>query len=102
MSGEQPHWAYEDYSAWSRQLAKNYSRAELEREVSKCDGARATLSNSHLNAIRATTSMTSQSQRRAQSGNAVAGNYERLRAHQDALEIHEFYPQHAKTAKGVE
>ena len=47
---------------------------------------------SHLNAVKATHSMESNSQRRAQTGN-VLDNYERKSAYLNALEIYENYPE---------
>ena len=96
---EPPQWKYEEYSDWSRRLAKNYTRAELEAKLGKTEGAREGLANSHRRAVEKTTSMTSQSQRRAQSRNAMTGNYEENQALKNALEIHDNYPEKAKGKK---
>jgi hypothetical protein len=76
-----------DYSTWSRQIAKTKSAIEIEKEIKKLEGNRKKLSQSHLNAIKKTTSMTSNSQRRAQSRAIMTGNYEKLQAYKNALEI---------------
>lgn len=99
MSNVKPDWLYEEYSHWARTIAANYTKAEIEREINKCDSARSALGRSHFNAVNKTTSMTSNSQRRAQSGNAFRGNWEKMQAHIRALEIYEFYPE--KTKEGA-
>ena len=91
-------WKYEEYSDWSRRLAKDYTRAELEAKLGKTEGARRDLAESHKRAVEATTSMTSQSQRRAQSRNTMAGNYEENQALKNALEIHDNYPENANSS----
>lgn len=83
---------YEDYSLWSRQLAEQMSKSEIEKELNIYISNTDKYATSHLNAIKATHSMTSNSQRRAQTGNVVRANYERKRAYSNALEIYEYYP----------
>lgn len=100
MSKSKPDWLYEEYSQWPRTIAANYTKAEIEREINKCDSARGALGRSHLNAVNKTTSMSSNSQRRAQSGNVFRGNWEKMQAHIRALEIYEFYPE--KTKEGAQ
>ena len=94
---DRPHvWPYEEYSQFSRQLARTYTRAELEKQAARLEGNRSRLNASHLRAIEATGSMTGQSQRRAQSRNAMTGNMEDLKFRQDALEIYDLYPGQTK------
>ncbi len=88
-------YPYESYSLWSRQLAKSYSVKELQKELDKCDVLSDKYARQHLAAIKATTSMQSQSQRRAQTGNNVRGNYERKQAYKNAIELHSTYPEHS-------
>lgn len=92
-------WKYEDYSNWSREMAKNYTRAELEKRLAKVDGQRGSLAASHLRAVEKTTSMTGNSQRRAQSRNAMVGNYEEYQAVKNALELYDFYPEKTKEGR---
>jgi hypothetical protein len=94
-----PQWKYEDYSAWSRQIAQNYTRKEIEKEIGLADGKRAGLGKSATAAVDRTTSMQSNSQARAQTSNALRGNWERLNAYQNALELYDFYPE--KTKEGA-
>lgn len=95
-----PIWKYEDYSVWSRNIAKDYTRAEIEKRLGKAEGARSGASKAHLAAVESTHSMQSNSQRRAQTGNVVRANYEERMALTNALEIYEFYPE--KTKGGTE
>lgn len=78
---------YSDYSDWSRMLAKEYSEQELTKELSKLENNTEKLAMQHLSAIKRTTSMTSNSQSRAQARNVVTGNYEKKQAYRGALEI---------------
>lgn len=84
------------YSPWSKQLAQNYTRAELEKRLGIASENSAKAARSHLRAIQATHSMTSQSQRRAQSGNVVAATGEEKIALRGALEIYDLFPEHTK------
>lgn len=92
-------WKYEDYSDWSRSIARNYTRDEIIREINKLEKGTGKITESHLSAIKKTTSMQSRSQARAQSGNVVIANYERKQAYKNALEIYDFYPE--KTKEGI-
>lgn len=84
------------YSSWMKLLARNHTRDELTRMKggARGDGKRAT--RSHLRAIERTTSMTGQSQARAQSGNVARAAGDKLIAIDGALEIHDLFPEHAK------
>ena len=75
-----PQWKYSEYSNWSRLYAKDNTIPELERELNKLEKEQAKNIESHLRAVSKSTSMQSQSQRRAQARNVVTGNYERRRA----------------------
>jgi len=93
---QEPQWKYEEYSDWSRQLARNNTQEELQKQLAKLKGEQVKNKASHLRAIDKTTSMQSNSQHRAQSGNVVRGNYERRSAIENALEVHKYYPEKAK------
>jgi len=92
----EPQFKYEDYSEWSRQIAKTYTRKEIEKEANIANNNREQLSKNHLAAVEKSTSMSSNSQRRAQSRNAMTGNYERYNAYINALEIYDYYPEKTK------
>lgn len=86
---------YESYSLWSRQLAESWILADIEKELAKCESLSDKYAAQHLAAIEATTSMQSQSQRRAHARNNLTGNYEKKCALRNAIEIYTHYPQHA-------
>jgi hypothetical protein len=89
-------WEYVEYSTYSRKLAQDYTRSKLQSDVNKMEAERQKLAESHFAAIKATSSMQSNSARRAHTGNSFRGNYEKLCAYIDALEIYDYYPQHTK------
>ncbi|KIL35837.1 hypothetical protein SD71_10590 [Cohnella kolymensis] len=93
---QEPLWKYEDYNDWSRMMAKNYTRSELEAMLYGTKSELTKATKTHLNAIRGTTSMHSNSQRRAQARNSVVGSYEKRYAIENALEIYRFYPERTK------
>jgi len=84
------------YSEWSKKLALLHTRADLQRMLGITDRNAHTASAQHHAAVKATTSMTSQSQRRAQSRNVVAAAGETAMAIRGALDIHVLFPEHAK------
>lgn len=86
------------YSSWAKQLAKNYTRAELEKRLGIASVAVANAARTHLKAIQATHSMSSQSRRRAQSRNTVAASGEEKMALRGALEIYDLFHEHTKEA----
>lgn len=86
------HW----YSDWSKLLAKTKTKAEIEKALYGNEKSLKSASKAHLAAIKATTSMQAQSQRRAHSGNVLATCSEYKSALSGALEIHELFPEHAK------
>lgn len=92
-----PVWKYEEYSAWSRQLAAHYTRDELEKKLYGVAKEASRLSKSHLSAIEKSTSMQSNSQRRAQTRNCVSANYEERCALKWAIDIYDNYPEHTKS-----
>ena len=98
-TGKVNQWPYEKYSDWSRQLAKDFTLPELEKRLGVAHRGREAATRSHLAAIDATHSMTSQSQRRAQTGNVVRAGYEERSALKNAIEIHAFFPEHAKATQ---
>lgn len=87
---------YESYSSWSRRLAEQYIVEELEKVVNECEYLSGKYAKQHLSAIDATTSMQSQSQRRAHARNNLSGNYEKKQAYKNALELHKYYPEKCK------
>jgi len=87
---------YEAYSEWSRLIAKNNTVKEIESVIYGAQNKRKALSDSHLNAIKKSTSMQSNSQARAQTGNSLRCNYEKFNAYKNALELYEFYPEKCK------
>lgn len=88
------------YSDWSRALAKRHTLPELEILLTGNRKEAAPAARSHLRAIDATHSMTSQSQRRAQTGNTVRAIGEGLFAIRGAIEIHFLFPEHALAGNG--
>lgn len=88
-------WEYEEYSHFSRQLAKTKTVLELKKMLHKEESQAPRLAKSHLMAIQKTTSMQSNSQRRAHSRNSLALNYENRNAIKNALEIYAYYPDKA-------
>jgi len=84
-------WKYEDYSNWSKQLAKNYKKQELELQLFKIERELKKSSESHLRAINSTGSMQGCSQRRAQSRNNMVYLAEKRQALKDAIEILEVF-----------
>ena len=96
LSDEPFVFPYESYSLWSRQLAELYTVKELQKVVNECEGLGNKYAKQHLSAIEATTSMQSQSQRRAHARNNLTGNYEKKRAYSNAIELHKYYPERCK------
>ena len=80
------------YSEWSKQLAVNYTKDELQKQLTKCEMLTDKYAKSHLRAIERTTSMQSNSQSRAQTRNVVVANYERKLALKNAIEIINLFP----------
>lgn len=83
---------YEEYSRWSKRLALTCELSELQKQLIKAEGLVDKYGKQHRSAIESSTSMSSQSQRRAHSGNNVRANYEKIRALKDAIEIYIYYP----------
>ena len=86
-------YPYNCYSDWSKQIAKLNTVEEIEKIILECEKYSDKYARQHLAAIESTTSMQSQSQRRAQTRNNVTANYEKKRAYQNALEIKKYYPE---------
>lgn len=85
-------WQYSDYSQWARELAQLKTIEELKDVVNECEYLSEVYAMQHLKSIEATTSMQSQSQRRAHARNNVVSNYEKKKAHLDAIEIKKLFP----------
>lgn len=82
------------YSDWAKRLALTNSLEDLKTKLTQADSKRNSLSSSHLKAIEKSTSMTSNSQRRAQTRNSMSGNYELYTALISAIEIYELFPEY--------
>lgn len=94
--GETPQWKYHEYSQWARNYAEELTIPELEKELKFLEKEQVKNTESHLKAIKKSTSMQSNSQHRAQAGNVVTRNYEHRQAIKDAIEIHKYYPEKSK------
>jgi hypothetical protein len=86
------------YSDWMRQLARSYTRGELERMLYGASSEAAHSARSHLRAVQRSTSIGSNSQARAQARNATAAAGDYGIALRGALEIHDLFPEHARGA----
>ena len=97
---ELPQWEYLEYSHFSRRLAETKTNEDLQKMLGEEDYKTAKLVTSHLRAIEKTTSMQSNSQRRAHSRNSLGLNYDNKSAIKNALEIYKYYP--LKTKEGYD
>lgn len=84
------------YSPWMKQLALNYSLKELENRLTKNRSSSSRATKSHINAIQKSTSMSSNSMRRAHARNIVSAIGEERIAINGAIEIHKLFPEKAK------
>jgi hypothetical protein len=84
------------YTDWMKNLAKAYSKEELERRMRGAKGEANEAAKSHLRAIEKTSSMQSNSMRRAHARNVTAAKGDEAIALSGAIEIHEMFPEHAK------
>lgn len=91
-----PKWRLDGYSDFARQLARTKTRKELEREYARLEREQERNASARQRALDKTTSMTSHSQARAQTGNVVSGNWTQRMHIRHALEIHDHYPAAAK------
>lgn len=82
------------YSDWAKRLALSVSKIELETRLMIEEAKTKRLANSHLESINKTGSMSSNSQRRAQSRNALAANYDLIIALKSAIEIYNLFPEY--------
>jgi hypothetical protein len=80
---------YEDYGDWAKSLAYSHTTEQLKSMLLKEEFQQQKAIQSHLNAIKKTSSMSSNSQRRAQSRNVVNGSYEKIMSLRHAIEIKE-------------
>jgi hypothetical protein len=87
------------YPDWSKQLALQYTKAELIDEFEKVGGALRASTASHLRAIEKSTSMQGNSQHRAQARNVVASQGEYKINLGCALDIYKNFPEHTKEGK---
>jgi hypothetical protein len=83
------------YSSWMKRLARTKTRAQIEVELGAASSKASSAADAHLRAIESTTSMTSNSARRAHARNscAAAGDYKIALG--GALEIHDLFPEYA-------
>jgi len=88
---------YHSYSLWSRQLAAFYTVPELQKVVDECEKLSGLYTAQHLAAVEKSASMGAQSQRRAQSRNKMAANYEKKMAYTHAIEVQLHYPEKCKS-----
>lgn len=84
------------FSEWSKMLARRMTRSEILREMGVAQKETSRAAKSHHEAIKKTTSMSSNSQRRAHARNVVAASGEYHIALSGALEIHDLFPENAK------
>lgn len=84
------------YTPWSKQYALIHTRAEIEKMLGMQTKRLHSASESHCNAVAATTSMTGQSQRRAHTRNTTALSSDMILALRAALEIYDLFPEHTK------
>jgi hypothetical protein len=89
-------WEIHEYSPYARQLASKYTRAQLEAMLQESETATRRYSRQHLGSIKKTTSMQSNSARRANTRNKMSAEWERMNAVRNAIEIHDVWPEHAK------
>lgn len=85
------------YSTWMKQLAANYSKPELEGMLHGASKEAKKYAAQHLAAIEKSGSMQGNSSNRAASRVCVAASGEKATAIRGAIEIHELFPEHAKT-----
>lgn len=85
------------YSSWMKSLAKDHTINELQVMLNGNDKTLKSATKSHLSAIEKTASMQGRSQHRAQSRNCAAAAGDKAIAIAGAIEIHELFPEHAKS-----
>jgi len=83
------------YTPWMKQLARTYSRDQLELRLGKNRAEAPKAGESHLRAIGASSSMRGQSMRRAHARNIVTAVGDEAIALRGAIEIHELFPEEA-------
>ena len=84
------------YSEWMKNLALLHTLPQLEQMLFGGRETARKTAQSHLRAVDATTSMHSQSQRRAQTRNSMAAASDLVLAIRGAIEIHVLFPEHAR------
>jgi flagellar basal body rod protein FlgB len=89
-------WHITEYSKYARQMARCYTRKELENMLAGTEAALKKYTQQHLGAIKATSSMQGNSSRRANARNKVGVEYEKVHAIRNAIEIHDVWPEYAK------
>lgn len=83
------------YSDWMKQLARTYTRQELEARLYGASAEARRCAMAHFRAIEATCGMQSQSARRAHARNMTAAAGDTAIAIRGALEIHDLFPEMA-------
>lgn len=84
------------YSDWMKRLAKTCTLEDLEIQLNGRKSEANKASQAHLRAIEASTSMSSNSSRRAHARNTVAAAGDAAIALRGAIEIYELFPEHTK------
>ena len=90
---QQSSFTWADYSDYPKRLAFNYTKENLTQRLAKLEGLSDKYAMQHLKAIEKTSSMTGNSQARAQSRNNVSSNYEEKQGLRHAIELLQIYPQ---------
>jgi len=90
-----------DYETWyspiHKHYARTYTKGELEKMLASAKGESHKASESHLKTLEKTSSMASNSQGRAHARNTVATNGQKVLDIEGAIEIHELFPEKAKS-----
>lgn len=87
------------YSPWMKQLARTYTREQLENRYCGASHDAERAARVHLRAIDATHSMAGCSARRAHARNVTAALGEEKIAIAGALEIYDLFPEHTADAE---
>jgi phospholipid N-methyltransferase len=97
MPAKQPQFKYEDYSAFSRQLAMTKTPDELREMIGQAEYEGGKASKTRLNVLESRGRDTwGGSQRNAQASNVVGAAGETKMAAKSALDLYEEYPQYTK------
>ena len=87
---------YEEYSSWSRMLAKQHTVDELNKMLWISNKKSNNYKKEHENAVKKENRKVACSQRLAQSAVKLTSNWDKINAIENAIELHKFYPEHCK------